>query len=625
MKASPATVFDLFDVDRRYIVPLFQRPYVWNRDQQWNPLWADIVQKAEDYLDLEKDQHDINKHFLGAIVLNPIRTSGFQVNSRLIVDGQQRLTTLQIILIALRDFSKIVGHEELLHDLQDNIANDCRMEQSFEVYKVWPTNADQSSYEAIYQAGSPKALEILFPYEPKKANRNLEYRPRLVEAYLFFFHQIEDFAFNRSNGNSLTIENDAKEIYYRLDALEQAFKRSLEIVVIDLDEHDNPQVIFESLNYRGVPLTASDLIRNFIFLEITNQGKPVEDFYHEYWEEFDIKDRKSNQYFWKLQEKAGRYFVPRMDLYIFNYLTLKTGKDISLGRLYQEFLEYWKNNSCKVDVELGEISRFRPVFQELYQPDMETRRGMFERRVRILDVSTIYPLLLYLFEEKREEISTKEMDGIVTDLESYLVRRLVCDLSTKNYNRTFQSLLSELRKLSIVNRNTIQSLLRQSTSETSRWPDDEEFFNGWISKPAYINMRHRVRVILEALDRSMKTSKQEDVIVDYGKATIEHLLPQGWHEHYPIKVGKMEERDAIVNRETMLHTIGNLTFLTQPLNSAVSNGPFKDKRPKIAAQSLLKMNSYFQTCGDQWDEDSILKRGKELFGIAKVIWPYPGS
>ncbi len=363
MKASPATVFDLFDVDRRYIVPLFQRPYVWTRDQQWNPLWADILQKAEDYLDSSKDHSDINKHFLGAIVLNPIRNSGFQVNSRLIVDGQQRLTTLQIILIALRDYAQKIGHKELLRDLLDNISNDCRMEQPFEVYKVWPTNADQPCYEAIYKAGSPEELLISYPYDHKKAARSVEYRPKLVEAYFFYYKQIEEFAVNLGDGHPLTIEENLIEIFTRLDALEQAFKRYLEIVVIDLDEHDNPQVIFESLNYRGVPLTASDLIRNFIFLEITNQGKPVEDYYHNYWEEFDRKDSATNQSFWKMQEKSGRYYVQRMDLYIFNYLTLKSGKDISVGHLYQEFLQYWKNNSCRVDAEFNPDHQIPSNFQ----------------------------------------------------------------------------------------------------------------------------------------------------------------------------------------------------------------------------------------------------------------------
>ena len=622
MKASPATVFDLFDVDRRYIVPLFQRSYVWNRDQQWNPLWADILQKAEDYLDAENDHSEIHKHFLGAIVLNPIRNSGFQVNSRLIVDGQQRLTTLQIILIALRDYSIKVGHTELLRDIQDNIANDCRMEQPFEVYKVWPTNSDQSCFEEIFNAESPEKLEELYKFESKKASKNKEYRPRLVEAYFFFYKQIEEMALNNGNDISVSDEEKRKIIFNRLDALEQVFKRYLEIVVIDLDEHDNPQVIFECLNYRGVPLTASDLIRNFIFLEITNQGKPVEEYYQQFWAEFDLRDPVSNQYFWKVQEKSGRYFVQRMDLYIFNYLTLKTGKEISIGRLYQEFLDYWKNYSCQVDNELVQIQKFRPVFRELYQPDSTTHRGMFERRVKILDVGTIYPLLLFLFEEKKENITQSEMEGIIVDLESYLIRRLVCDLPTKNYNKTFQSLLGDLKLCPRIDRKKIQELLSQSTSETSRWPNDDEFYNGWMTKTAYTNMRHRIKVVLEALDRSMKTAKQEDSKLDYSKTTVEHIMPQGWRENYPLILGKIDERDAIAERENLIHTIGNLTLLTQTLNSFVSNGPFNKKRPEIAEQSLLKMNNYFQTCGDKWTEGNILKRGKALFNTAKTIWPY---
>jgi uncharacterized protein with ParB-like and HNH nuclease domain len=614
MDPRNVSVFEIFERDQRYVVPLFQRPYVWNEEKQWKPLWEDITTKANEYLAYEaRTGSEPNKHFLGAVVLNPMRTVGLQVATKLIIDGQQRLTTLQVILLALRDYSQAAGHVDLQRDLEKFTFNACRKEQTIEGYKVWPTNADQCFFEDIFHSKSPLALLQKYPLELKKNRRTPEPRPRLVEAYLYFHKEISDYV--KPDLDSSVTEIQSQEVMFsRLDALEQAFKRYLEIVTIDLNEHDNPQVIFQSLNYRGEPLTPTDLIRNFVFFEANKQKINSENLYNQYWFEYDRAEGNGSDGFWKQSEKAGRNLWPRMDLFVFHYLTMQTRREVPLGRLYKEFGDWWSSESRDVSNELKILQEYSKVFKTFYKPNLHTRLGIFERRLRIMDYSTVYPLLLYIFQTRKDEISPEDQEGIVIDLESFLIRRLVCDLSPKNYNKFFLSVLSSLHQMPTVNRKAVQSLLLQFSSETNQWPNDVEFEQSWLSKPVYVILRQRAKMILEALDLQMLTNHQEQVHIDFDKVSIEHIMPQSWQAHYPFPSSARRENEQVRNatRDNLINTFGNLTLLTQPLNNSVSNGPFKMKRRAIAEQSVLRLNVFFQRPRDneEWMEVDIVERGK---------------
>lgn len=626
MKADPARIYDLFQIPRRYVVPLFQRPYVWTLERQWKPLWGDISAKADEYLSWEeRESSEPAKHFLGAIVLNPLPISGFQVPARLIIDGQQRLTTLQIILIALRDYASKAGHTALVRDLNKHILNDCRMENEFEKYKVWPTNADQKLFKDIFEAGSISEVEKRYPEVRLPRRWYPEPRPSLIAAYLFFYRSIETFVM--AGLDSQTTEDVRnKHVFKRLDAIDRTFCNYLEIVTIDLDEHDNPQVIFETLNFRGEPLSPSDLIRNFVFLEATNQRKPVEDLHLKYWYDFDKRDEKGNPSFWKQEEKTGRFYRLRMDLYIFQYLTLKTGREVTMGRLYQEFVDWWRSTKPDIENELKELNAYSSTFKGFYHPDITTRNGIFARRLRLMEVGTIYPLLLYLFQTRKDDISSEDLQGIVIDLESFLVRRMVCGLPTKNYNNLFLSWLASFKAMTKIDRQAVRSVLLQSDAETARWPDDSELEKAWMTRDVYHGLGHRAKIVLEAIDLQLATSKQEQVHLT-GALTLEHLMPQAWQpQDYPMPDAPDDaSRIAQSERRLMLmHTFGNLTLLTQALNSAISNGPFAAKLAEIRRHSLLRINSELlkPKLDGQWTEEDIHSRGKALLLIAKQIWPF---
>ncbi|MBK9751371.1 MAG: DUF262 domain-containing protein [Chloroflexi bacterium] len=616
MKPEKLTVYQLFEKQQRYVVPLFQRPYVWEREQQWQPLWDDITYKADQIIERDSYDHDLGSHFLGAAVINELKTFGKQVRRYEIIDGQQRLTTLQILLVAFRNFLKKIAYadEALLGDLARLTGNSGTRAEEVEKYKVWPTIADRSTYEAIFTATSPDDVQA-------RIADGRAGSPRLAEAYGFFYAAIDEYV--RFGENDDEIESpeyayDSDMARTRIEALMEALKRHLEIVIIELESGDDPQIIFETLNARGVPLLPSDLIRNFVFLEATNNREDIEKLYTQYWLPYDDYDRGLAA-FWKEEEEQGRVKRPRIDLFIFHYLTLKTGQDIKITHLFQEFRRWWQHTrkpNEPVEAYLKDIARYSAVYHKLITMGGQSRLGVFIRRLEILQTSTLYPVLLYFYGE-RTDIPPAELDGLLVDLESYLVRRVMCGLGAKNYNRNFLILLRDLRRAEKIDRTVLRDILAGFEGDAGLWPTDEQFKREWMHAQMYKRLaRARLRMVLEALDLQLMTSKQERVHID-GELTIEHVYPQTpengvWSPLEP---------------PTLVHTIGNLTLLTNALNSSISNGPFAAKRPEIVKQSSLRMNTYFQEMAGQpqWGAEHIAARGELLFNLACTIWPRPAQ
>lgn len=645
MKPDDISLFDLFQRQRRYVVPLFQRPYVWEEEEQWMPLWQDITGRAEAVLERGQSgspSDRIGNHFLGAVVLNQIRVFGRQVDTVQVIDGQQRLTTLQLMIAAFRDLVATTEEQRLYDDLQRLTENDGVRENEQERFKVWPTNADRQDFEASMSAGSLRALLDRYPLQRRKHARKPDPRPRLVEAYIFFSESVREFCFvpaeppiiaegHDQNGD------DADILLFSVDrahALFEALRRHILLVVVALEEEDDPQVIFETLNARGIPLLPSDLIRNFVFLQAANQDEDVDRLYASQWSEYDERpaeaDVGKDKRFWKQLERQGRVRRTRLDLFVYHYVQYRSGQDFSIGHLYNAFRTWWeKNGTREVASELAELRRHSDVFARLFVPEGDSRIDIFATRLRAIDTSTVYPVLLMLLVGGRDRIESSELDGIITDLESYLVRRMVCDLGTKNYNRFFLSLLERLRPAEKITRSLVQEFLLAPDGPAGEWPNDKKFNRAWLWNPVYETMKaSKCSMVLSAIDRAMRSTKREAITID-GPLTVEHVLPQSWEPATWPKSPESEtqsesEETAIERRDRLLHSLGNLTLLTQALNSSVSNGPYDKKRLEIASQSALQINTYFQKALT-WDEDVIQSRGRFLFEQAKKIWPYPSK
>jgi hypothetical protein len=617
VKPDKLTVHELFQRERRYVVPLYQRSYVWNEEDQWEPLWEDIEKQAE-ACSADESRVSRRSHFLGAIVLNVAKIVGDSVARSEIIDGQQRLTTLQVFIAALRDYANEIqsSHTVKLNRLT---TNQDEKPDSDTAFKVWPTNADRVLFRQVMTSKSPTALLRALDIKSEKE------APRLAGAYLYFAKAIREYV---TQGSSAEAHEE------RIFCLYQALRTALQIIVIELEENDDPQVIFETLNARGQPLLPSDLIRNFVFLQAANDPNLNEDqLYDKYWRPFDeTRQReaiKGENRFWHVEERQGRLTRPRIDLFMFHYLVMKTERDLNIGRLFREFSDWFAEHPQPIEHFLADMKAHSDVFVALIAPTGEDRSSLFARRLKALDNSTVYPLLLYLFSMPRGRLSSVERDLIIEDLESWLVRRFVCALTNKNYNRFFVSLLSKLK--SARPEDSLAALVRgelsRSTEVTLVWPDDKTFESSWLSKPIYVRSRpDRSEMILRALDAKLRKPKNEKLTVPE-ELTVEHLLPQkGSLKNYPFAKKMPLEKDETPQqcRERVIHTVGNLTLLTQELNSSVSNGSFPGKVTAIVDDSDLRINAWLRKGRvTTWSEESIIERGKTLFEKAKEIWREP--
>jgi uncharacterized protein with ParB-like and HNH nuclease domain len=633
MKTDKITIFNLFETQRRYLVPIFQRGYVWSKDEQWVHLWDDIADQAE----LVKSHRGTSKstsrkHFLGAIVLSHVPTVIKQVPTSEIIDGQQRLLTLQAFLAALRDAVASLDDEYLKTQLGILTKNPGPFFANEEEYKVWPSNAYQEDIKIIISTGSPDKIAALYPQKLIR-KKLVPPRPELVEAYLFFHGRIIQYL---NNGDEDAINASARNADQevqkeRANLLFEAVKNHIQLVEIQLDAEDDPQVIFETLNYRGVPLEPSDLIRNFIFLQASKEHKDINNLYCQWWKDYDEASGKKGKY-WKEKEQQGRLFRSRLDLFFFHYLTYRVCHEIKIGHLYQEFKDWWANDrqTRSIEEELETAKRSSFVFRNLLTPPENDQSGAFAHRIQILDMTTIYPFLLWLY-EFRNHVDPEEFNGILGDLESYVLRRAICGLTTKAYNRTFLSLLSKLSKDGAPRRSSLQSELLSLEGETVVWPNNDTFNTHLTYDPLYKNLGpKRLRMVLTALELASRTSHQEVELAPIllnNSLTIEHIMPQGFKpEEWPYAVSSIDDPQAQqAQRYNLLHSLGNLTLLTQPLNSVLSCGPFHLKRPEITGQGLLLLNAYFQKFPNDfaWNEEAIVNRGRLLADVALRVWKYP--
>lgn len=636
MQPSTLTIHEIFEKERRYLVPLFQRSYVWTREDQWEPLWEDIERQARSCLVAVKEEtQPATSHFLGAIVLNVARVFGRGLARSEVIDGQQRLTTLQIFLAALRDFAE-AADDFVADDVRRLTFNPVRDRKSEELLKVWPTNADRDVFRAVMTAGAPEKVLAAFGAGLDGTNVAL---PKIAEAYCYFHDVISDFVESGENGGEAADEAVSKDAATRADklyAIVHALKTTLQVVVIELEERDDPQVIFETLNARGQPLLPSDLIRNTVFLDASGRGKNIDSLYINYWHHFDEmrvneRDSRGEDRFWHLVERQGRLTRPRIDLFIFHDLTVRTERDLNIGRLFREFRDWYSRSGISTEDYLASLKSRSDHFANLLVPLGRDRVSTFARRLRSLDTSTVYPILLLLMELSPRRLAPEARDRIIVDLESYLVRRFVCQLTTKNYNRFFLSLLRRLKRANEEGDDMAEvarSELLKPTEQTVVWPSDSAFRAAWLNNPIYVRSRaDRSAMVLQALNDELRTSKSESIVLPE-QLTVEHLLPREWETHYPLPHGLPlnQEETEEQRRWRLLNTVGNLTLITGPLNASISNGPFKEKAREIAKLSDLRINATFREHERaQWDEHDILQRGEDLLETAKTIWPRPSS
>lgn len=624
MQANPRKLLDLFGNTLRYVVPIFQRHYVWNKERQWDSLWEDIFEK----LTLRLKKEKTTPHFLGALILDAVRKqSTREVTRFLVIDGQQRITTTQILLAALRDHTKERHFDKLAAALTRSLFNpdpDLMETSDTEIYKVWPTQFNRKVFCDILEAGSFQRVNQLYPLVRKARKRKYEPRDRLVEAYIYFGERIRDMCTTLSS--DYRVEDVLLEIFGVL-------KDDFAVVEIILDEQDDSQEIFNSLNAKAEPLSQSDLLRSFIFMRAEKGREDRDKLYETYWKRFE-------ETFWDQQIRRGNIFSSQLDVLTRIFLSSRLGQPVDTRKVHLEYKNWIKNRSpfTSVEEEIRAYSRYGDRYRSLLQPSDKDAFRAFADRLRVWDVSTAYPLVIYLFEESG--FAESELAEAFENLESFIVRRLVCGKDNKEYNKYFLEIVSKLREDG-PSPDMLRRTLQGGKGATREWPNDAEFEHCWRTSRVYgVLTSQQLGLILKIIDDYLRTNKSETVVIS--QISVEHIMPQQWAENYPLdsevvpkemsynwfasddpqKRNRWERiRESVIQRNDLIHTFGNLTVVTQPLNLAMSNAPFAQKKAELR-NSVLILNRYFDGV-DVWDEHAIDGRAKRLFETARLVWRLP--
>ena len=607
MKPFTRTIINLFDGKKRYLVPLYQRQYAWKVTPQLELLWADLT-RAADRLEMGGGSHA--PHFMGAMVISQIKTFGKEVQAYEVIDGQQRLTTFQLLLTAVRDAAEEFGSDYASEVLSYLLNDGVMATPEIERFKLWPSLVDRSAFTKLVDpkgVGAP-AKEVL-------EDEDGVVRPA-VAAYVYFIEQVRK-----------RVCPDGQYDTFKMEKLFEALKDGLAVVAIELEGGDDPQTIFETLNSRGVDLSAGDLMRNFIFQRAVGMGQEggslrADHLYEKYWLPLD-------RWFWRTGETRGRLTRPRLDWMLVDHVAMKKADLVSAEALFEVYRAWNINNSPYPDVEseLKDIEASARVHRRIVDQDKDDPLGRFGRFARAFDVNTTMPLVIYLATET--ELGNRLPHALAL-LESYVVRRDLCGLPTNNYNRFFVEAVAKLRGGDGDKIEHLAKLLASGKIDIARWPDDQELQHAWQGRAQYKPARQmRLRYMLEAIENRKRTTASEVVEIK-SDLTVEHILPQKWRQHWGFEpTPGVEEDDLDIellqkenNRDAKVHMMGNLTLLTQALNSTVSNGPFLVKMPALRAQSALVLNRELYSFA-AWDESSIITRGLALLGVARKIWMPP--
>ncbi|MGE8207468.1 GmrSD restriction endonuclease domain-containing protein [Heyndrickxia sp. NPDC080065] len=555
MKASETNLLKFLQGTKQFIIPIYQRKYSWTLEQ-CKQLWNDIVRAAND--------EDIKGHFVGSIVY--IEKGIYQISAvpqLLVIDGQQRMTTLTLLMIALRNAIK--ESDQKFEITSKKITN---------YYLVNNEEEDELYYKLLLTQTDKETLLSLID------NNELpdEYSQRIVENFHFFLEQI------KNSGIDLNL------LYRGIS--------KLIVVDISLDrDHDNPQLIFESLNSTGLDLSQADLIRNYVLMKL--EPKEQEALYKNYWNPME----KS---FGNLSESS------LFDRFMRDYLTVKTGRIPKIRNVYSDFKEYFERQNSGVEDVLKEVYQFSKYFVNLaFQTEKDKEINDTLKDINVLKVDVSYPFLLEVYDDyNKKRVSKEEFISILKFVESYVFRRAICGVPTNSLNKTFATLSKEIDKDNYLESVQAAFALKDSYK---RFPNDGEFMKELKIKDVY-NFRNRNYLL-----RKLENYKRKE-IVDIESYTIEHIMPQNKNLSAEWRKDLGDNWEEV--QKTYLHTLGNLTLTRY--NSELSDKPFKEKRDMDGgfADSPLRLNKGLRKL-ETWNANEIENRAEELSERAILVWEYP--
>ena len=596
MKPDTRTVIDLFERDVRFVVPLYQRPYVWDEEHQWALLWEDIRVLLDHRI--SHDAVGAYSHFLGAIVVEQETPVPGEIPLFTVIDGQQRLTTLQIILAAAVNVSLKHGQADVAGLLRDLLLNDRRKAKGDRLFKVWPTNVNRSAFAAVI---SPEAAAPGQADDPA----NL-----IQEAFVYFVAVIDEWISGAG-------DSDATDA--RIHTLRVCLSDLLKLVSITLEPGDNAQVIFETLNARGTQLLALDLVKNSVFREATRQGLDVDTLHERDWEP-QLDDK-----YWRKLRRQGRLNRAQGELFLMHWLSMKRRRVVPATELFVIFRSDFLPPGSPVPMGplIQELCADAAIYRSFDHKAEGTVEGDFFHRLQTLEVSTALPLVLMLFKEPT--VTPGIRARALSALESWLVRRTLLRLTTKDYNNQFAALMKLVADDPSSADTAILRHLVAADSVTNRWPTDREVTDFFDAHGVYGNISQpRLVMVFRALEKARYSDKVEALNVPVS-LSIEHVMPQKWRRNWPLVVtNSLEQEELETQRDARIHKLGNLTATTIALNQEMSNADWATKQGQLNMSSKLLINTeLLDRYGESFGDNSIDERTRELARRICRIWAGP--
>lgn len=627
MRADVYSLDEVLGQRQQWVVPVYQRHYEWEtvpEDRQIPEFWHDLKEKATETL----DGHKSFPHYFGAIIsFQPPRQQPLgAVPQHFLVDGQQRITTFQLTLVAIREVARDHGMSDMLNTVYSytyNVRSPSMANPAQECFKLWLSRYDRFLYQNIVENNYDELRKLEKKHFHKNGNLKKSGTPKLLRAFCYLYESMKVFVEERQQYGQ-----NPEDV---LEALLKSFLSGFRIVVIQLDQDDDAQEIFASLNGLGKPLSPFDLIRNDVFHRAQKTGEDAQKLFRDLWEQFENP-------FWSEEVRKGRLKRARADHLITYAVISETAQDVNVGKIATEYRRYAKERAFPT---IADELRILLRHAETYRSMEEQRDAVFKgvaRVLRVWDMSTFYPLVLWINSQLLDDQDKKKL---FRGVESYLVRREICGLTHKSYNKVVPGIIRHLKgENDIISAffNHISSM----TGDVSRMPADMEVEEKIRDRKMYgVVPTPRIRYILHRIENKKRGKNDEIPCATFENLTIEHVMPQSWATHWSLPDGTTapcestleamssgymlndKTKTLMEERQQALDTLGNLTLVTEVLNPSIGNKAWETKHNHLC-KSLLALNREIAD-NEFWDETAIRKRADNLAAVANNIWRSQGN
>ena len=603
------------EIPVQWIIPRYQRKYVWksDADEQILGMWEDWKNQTEKLLNPDPE-NPIRPHYFGAIIYYlHNETPKDTVRKRDLVDGQQRLTTFQIALVALRDAGMELEYENATN-IDIYIHKNPASSKETEDFILLPSRNDCERFQEIIATNKDKEI--------------LKGDSAIIKAYNCFYKEIKEFVESNSS--------EEKTVKILIEKLKKALLDHFQAVLIQLGDHDDPQQIFASLNGKGEPLTAFDLVRNDIFYRADKEGEKLASKFENNWaENFEID-------FWRDIEGHGHAKKTHANHFIMDAVIAQTAQMVKQNKIFTDYKNHVKGHFASVADELDVLIKYGETYRDL-QDETGTDTRRIAKMLNLWDSTTMNSLVMWI--DTRQKLGSEEKQEMFLLIESYIIRRYIDKLSANAFNRFVPEILTEMHDAEKQGQSIIgafKNFLETKTASTRKIPTDNEIITACEQKNIYTKTgSKKLTYILKRIEGHVCNKNNEKIPTD--GLNIEHIMPQHWAENWNLgKYGKVPSenfREAtrinpelntiafqtlIEKRQGVINTIGNLTLLTPPFNSSIGNDSWDAKKARLKEESGLKLNRSIVKKAT-WDEDTIKARSAELAGYINEIWKHPST